>query len=249
MVVLREGVEAFLVVAITFAFLRKTGQQYLFKAVGWGIAASVGVSGFLGYVLWVTQGQNQPLWEGILASITVVLVGSLIVHMWKLGPQLKQAMEKDLSKATTGSGNWTSLLGVFIFTVLMISREGMEMTLLLFQINEPRITGGILLGVAAAAVIALLWQQFGYLINLRRFFQITALYLLLFTIQIAVQAFHEFTEVGIFPNSEALHAASEPFSTDGIYGKWYANVIFAGCGLWLVTSLIFEKTLKAKQVS
>src|SRR3990167_304543 len=161
---LKEGVEAFLIVAITFAYLRKTGQQYLFKAVGWGIAASVVVSGILGYILWVTQGQNQPLWEGILASVTAILVGSLIVHMWKMGPQLTQSTENDLSKVTVGSGNWASMAGVFIFTVVMISREGMEMTLLLFQINEPHITGGMLLGVAAAAAIALLWQQFGYMI-------------------------------------------------------------------------------------
>lgn len=241
MVVLREGVEAFLIVAIVFTYLRKTAQTGFLSAVGWGIAASAVLSGILGYLLWITEGANQPLWEGILASTTVVLVISLVVHMWKVGPALKQSMENRLSKVTTNSGVQASYWGLFLFTVVMISREGMEMILLLFQIHEPRIVSGVLLGVAAAAGVSVLWQQFGYLINLKHFFQVTALYLLLFTVQIAVQAFHEFTEAGIFPNSEFLHKASEPFSTEGIYGKWYANITFAVCGLWLVADLIYEK--------
>lgn len=241
MVVLREGVEAFLIVAITFAYLRKTGQKNLLSAVHWGIAISVFMSAFLGYLLWATQGAQQPLWEGIFASVTVVLVASLAVHMWKMGPLLKQAMEDELSKVSGQAGSRTPYWGVLLFTAFMISREGMEMTLLLFQIQDPRIVTGIFFGVAAAGVIAFLWQQFGYLINLKSFFRITALYLLLFTAQIAVQGFHEFTEAGIFPNSEALHKASEAFSTEGIYGKWYANLTFVFCGLWLIGSLLFEK--------
>lgn len=246
MIVLREGVEAFLIVAITFAYLRKTGQQHLLSAVNWGIAASVFLSALLGFFLWSNQGANQPLWEGIFALVTVVLVGSLIVHMWRMGPQLKSAMESELSKVMQKSGDTAPYWSVVLFTAIMISREGMEMMLLLFQIQDPRIVLGIALGVAASVAIALLWQQFGYLINLRRFFQITALYLLLFTIQIAVQAFHEFTEAGIFPNSEALHIASEPYSSEGLYGKWYGNFTFAVCSLWLIGSLIFERSRKPK---
>ncbi len=242
MVVLREGVEAFLIVAITFAYLRKTAQTHLLSAVNWGIGFSVLLSTLLGYVLWVNQGANQPLWEGIFASITVVLIASLIVHMWRTGPQLKQAMERELSEAAAKPETRAAFWGILFFTVIMISREGMEMMLLLFQIQgDPRMVVGIALGAAASIVIALLWQQFGYLINLKRFFQITAIYLSLFTLQIAVQAFHEFTEAGIFPDSETLHIASEPYSTEGVYGKWYGNFTFALCGLALMASLIFER--------
>ena len=93
MVVLREGVEAFLIVAIVFAYLRKTSQPQLLGAVGWGIAGAFALSGLLGYFLWITQGAHQPLWEGILAVLTVALVISLVVHMWKVGPALKSSME------------------------------------------------------------------------------------------------------------------------------------------------------------
>lgn len=241
MVVLREGVEAFLIVAITFAYLRKTGQKSLLSAVVWGIGISLLLSALLGYFLAKHQGGESPFWEGVLASLTAVLVASLAVHMWKTGPQMKQTMESDLSRAVSRPGTQAAYWGVLLFTVFMISREGMEMTLLLFQIQDPRIVSGVLLGAAAAGVIAFLWQQFGYLVNFKSFFRITALYLLLFTVQIAVQAFHEFTEAGIFPNSEVLHKASEAFSMEGVYGKGYANITFAFCGLWLIGSLLFEK--------
>ena len=240
MVVLREGVEAFLIVAIIFAYLRKRGEKQLMNAVSWGVAASALASGLLGYALWITQGASAPLWEGVFASVTVVLVTTLLIHMWKVGPHLKTEMEKGLSEAASKQTASASYWGVFLFAVVSITREGMEMMLLLFQIQEPHIVAGILLGVLGAAAIALLWQQFGYLINFRRFFQITAIYLLLFTFQIAFQAFHEFTEAGIFPHSEALHAWSEPYSTQGVYGKWYANILFAGCAAWLLASLLLE---------
>jgi high-affinity iron transporter len=244
MIVLREGVEAFLIVAISFAYLHKTGQKHLLSAIWWGIAASLFASGALGYLLFLNQGADAPLWEGIFGTVTVILVASLVVHMWRVGPELKKAMETKLSKAAAKS-TLASYFGVFFFTVVMISREGMEMMLLLFQIRgDAQITTGIVLGVLGSAAIAVLWEQFGYRINFKRFFQITAVYFILFTIQIAIQAFHEFTEAEIFPNSEAWHVASEPFSTEGLYGKWYSNAVFAGCGLWLIVSLLSEKISK-----
>jgi high-affinity iron transporter len=241
MVILREGVEAFLIVAIVFAYLRKTSQEHLLPSVNWGIAASVLLSGLLGYVLWIYQGINQPLLEGIFALVTAFLVGGLVIHMWRIGPQFKQIMEKKLSQAAAKPGLRASAWGVFLFTVFMITREGMEMMLLLFQIRDPRMIFGIFLGVAGAVLFSFVWEQFSYLVNLRSFFKITAVYFLLFTLQILFQAFHEFTEAGIFPISEFLHEASEILSSDSFYGKLYNTLTLAGCGLWLMGSLISER--------
>lgn len=245
MVVLREGIEAFLIVAITFAYLRKTKRNYLIPSALWGVAGSVLVSGILGYWLWKTQGAHQPLWEGSLAVVTAILVVSFVIHMQKVGPHFKQDVEQHIDQAAKKSAS--SFIGIFLFTVLMISREGMEMVLLLLQIQGQQLMTGVFLGILAAAAVAVLWQQFGYLINLKKFFQITSVFLVLFSIQIAVQAFHEFTEAGIFPNSEALHAATEPYSTAGVYGKLYSNVVFFGCAFWLMISLFSEKVLNTKK--
>lgn len=241
MIVLRESVEAFLIVAITFSYLKKISQNRLLSAVGWGIFGAVLTSGALGYVLWKTDGANQPLWESIFGVVTVVLVGSFVVHMWKVGPELKRTMERDIRKEAEKSNVGASYFGIFIFTILMISRESMETVLLLFQIREPQMVMGVFLGILAACIIALLWQQFSYLINWNRFFQVTSVFLLLFVVQVAFQAFHEFTETGLMPQSDYWHKITEPFSTDGIYGKWYTNITFFGCGAWLLTSFVYQK--------
>jgi len=240
-VVLREGFEAFLIVAITIAYLRKTGQQNLIKAAFWGIGAGVLASAALGYAFWQAP-SGMPIWEAVFGLITVILVSTLVVHMWKTGSKLKEDIENKLSQASKKESFW----GVFIFTVIMISREGMETVLLLIQIQEPSITTGIFLGVLAAAAMALLWQQFGYLINLKHFFQVTSVYLILFIVLVAVQTFHELTEAGIWPNSDYWHHASEPYSLEGTYGKAASMSLVVGCGLWLVGSWIFERFSKSK---
>jgi hypothetical protein len=80
-ITLREGLEAFLIVAVTLAYLRRTGRSHLVRAVHWGIAASVLVSGVAGMLF--EQAANQALWKGVLAIAAAVLVSSLLVHTWR----------------------------------------------------------------------------------------------------------------------------------------------------------------------
>ena len=63
-ITLREGLEAFLIVAISLAYLKKTGRRALLAAVHWGIAASVVLSAAAGILL--AQANNQALWEAVL---------------------------------------------------------------------------------------------------------------------------------------------------------------------------------------
>ena len=63
-ITLREGLEAFLIVAISLAYLKKTGRRELLPAVHWGIVASVILS--IGAGLLLARARNQSLWEGIL---------------------------------------------------------------------------------------------------------------------------------------------------------------------------------------
>lgn len=79
-ITLREGLEAFLIIAISLAYLRRTGRPHLARAVHWGIVVSVVVSGIAGVLF--QRAANQALWEGVLAIAAALLVGSLIVHMW-----------------------------------------------------------------------------------------------------------------------------------------------------------------------
>jgi high-affinity iron transporter len=251
-ILLREGFESFLLVAVIFSYLRKSGQRQLAPAVYWAIAAALAVSGGLGYLLfqmqtghsdWIEQhlGQtvarflgNEALREAILGVIAIVMVASLVIYMWRTGPKLKEKMEERLGEVSIRRSGWTAYLGVFLFTVLTISREGMETALMLLQVRSPRLISGALLGLGAAMAMAWAWGQFGHLINVKRFFQVTGIFLLLFMTQVAIFTFHEFAEAGVLPNSEALHAATEKFSPEGLYGQWFSVLMVLACAAWLL---------------
>jgi len=239
-ILLREGFESFLIVAIIFAYLRKTSQRRLLPAVYSAIAVSVIVSVALGYVLRQGVDVNQSLWEGILGVVAIIFVVTLVIHMWRTAPRLKQDMQRRLDEVSAHNSRWAALLGVFLFTVLMISREGIETALMLSQVRGQYLTGG-LLGLGAAMVMALMWARFGHLINMKRFFQVTGIFLLLFTVQIAIYSFHEFAEAGLFPNSDAIHEATEMYSPDGLYGKFFSLLTVLFCAGWLAGGWVVDR--------
>src|SRR5262249_5450606 len=117
--------------------------------------------------------------------------------------------------------------------------------LMLLQVRSPRLVWGALLGLLAAAGVAWSWARFGHLINVKRFFQVTGIFLLLFMAQVAIYTFHEFSEAGLLPNSEALHAATEKFSPEGVYGQWFSIIMVGVCAIWLGGSWIADRMRQA----
>jgi high-affinity iron transporter len=236
-ITLREGLEAFLIVAISLAYLRKTGRGRLVPAVHWGIVTAVAVSIGLGLLL--QRARNQALWEGLLALVAAVLVASLIVHMWRAARHIKRDIEARLHESAMKQGA-AAFVGVFLFTVLMISREGMEtallMNALLFQVRSGQIIAGAVAGTVMAAGVAWLWSRYGHRVNLARFFQVTAVFLMVFVVQLVIYGFHELTEANIFPYSEPLHWATEPYGPDGRYGQYFSYLLVALPLGWLVIS-------------
>jgi high-affinity iron transporter len=239
-ITLREGLEAFLIVAISLAYLKKTGRSSLIPAVHWGIAGSIALSIIAGLLF--AQANNQALWEGILALVAAVLVASLTVHMWRAGKRMKKEIETRLeaSFARTGRG---AFLGVLGFTLLMITREGMEtallMNTLLFSVGAPDIIAGAVAGTVMSAFVAWLWSRYGYRVNLARFFQVTAVFLLVFVVQLFIYGFHELTEANIIESLGPFHDATEPFGPDGIYGQYLTYMLVILPVGWLAVSTLF----------
>src|SRR3954462_8529539 len=94
-ITLREGLEAFLIIAISLAYLRKTRQHHLVKDVRWGIAASLVLS--VGAAILFSRASNQALWEGLRAGTAATRVATLIVHMWRHAKQSKRDIEGHLA--------------------------------------------------------------------------------------------------------------------------------------------------------
>ena len=237
-IVFREGFEAFLTVAIIFAYLRKTGRDWLRPAVYWGIAVSVVASFALG---WLLQTVNQPMWEGILGLVAAVLVASFVIYVWRTAPLMKKNMESNLETHSSHQSRILAIAAVFGFTVLMVTREGMETALMLIQVRQAHFWLGCGLGIAAAATMSWAWAHYGHRINVKRFFQVTGLFLLLFTVQIVFYSIHEFSEAEMLPHSEAIHVATEPYSPVGVYGRWFSVVMVGACAAWLAGASLIDR--------
>src|SRR5213076_3404311 len=93
-ITLREGLEAFLIVAISLAYLRKAGRRELIPAVHWGIGIAIVMS--IGAAYLFSKAANQSLWEGILGIAAAVSVASLTVHMWRTARRIKGDIEGHL---------------------------------------------------------------------------------------------------------------------------------------------------------
>src|SRR5207249_309318 len=113
-IILREGFESFLLVAVILSYLRRSGRRQLAPAVFWAVATGLALSSALGYVLFRMQtgGQesieravgptvagffgNEALREAVLGVVAIVMVLSLVIYMWRTGPRLKERMEQKL---------------------------------------------------------------------------------------------------------------------------------------------------------
>jgi high-affinity iron transporter len=189
-ITLREGVEAALVVGIVLAYLKKANQErlnsWVFAGVGMGIAASVVVGLlFTGLVLAVESADQQyapvvkPLLEGFFGLWAIALLSWMLIWMTRQSGSLKGEVEQSVTKALqkTDRAGWA----VFGLTTIAIVQEGFEVALFInaqFQQGWMALLGAIA-GLLAAVAIGVMLFNLGVKINLRRFFQILGVMLLL----------------------------------------------------------------------
>src|SRR5256885_934021 len=153
---------------------------------------AVAVSALGGYLLY--HAANQEWLDGPLALIAAISVTWMVVHMWRTGRRMKGDIEGRLQSSSVKPGA-AAFAGVFLFTLLMISREGIETALLLMQLRETvHLVLGAALGIAGAAAVAWMWSRYGHRINLALFFQATAIFLFVFVVQLVIKGTHEMAE-------------------------------------------------------
>lgn len=211
-VTLREGIEAALVVAITLAYLRKCGRGELARYVYWGVATAVVASAVAALAVqrWGLDPENE-LWEGSLMLVAAGLVGSLAAWMWRAGRETKRRAEARLAALVSGApGEGVRGLGLFGFTFLMVFREGVEAALFVGALSGAiganplyNVLGGAV-GLVLAAVFGVLLVQGGLRLDVRRFFGVTGLVLVLLVAKLAANGLHEFFEAGLLPSSPRI---------------------------------------------
>lgn len=183
---LSDGLEAFFVVAAALAFLRKTGQRAIASAVTWGIAVSI-VTSLAG--AWAfSRSDNQPVWEGRLALLAAAAIVGLAVYMWSTRRWLAEAAVPE-SERGTGGGAW---LAFFLFTLLVLTREGLHAVLLIgtfvVQIRVLELALGVVSGLVLAGIMAWVWARYGHRLRVSVFVSLTALILVVAIVQLVNDA-------------------------------------------------------------
>ena len=238
LVTLREGIEMFLIVAIAAAYLRKTGRAALLSAVTCGTSVAICASIALG--VWLAESAVSPLWESVLSLVAAVLVIFMVIYMLRAATTMRRDIDARLESAATRHGT-AAWLGVFLFVVLMIIREGVEtafITVSLFQqTNAAQFVSGALCGLILAAGLAWAWSRYSHRIDLALFFKVTSVFLVLFAFQLVLNAFHEATEANLLPIDNAYwHIATEPYGPEGEYGAWLTYALVLIPAAWLLIS-------------
>lgn len=235
----REGLEAFLMVAIATLYLRKTGHDALVSGVRAGLGVAVAGSIALGVAL-AGVAAMSPLWEGILALLAAAAVLWCVAHMLKMGKQMGGEISAGLGKASVldGSNAWWAVFG---FTLFMVGREGIETAAMLASLAgnaelRHMLVGG-LIGLAIAAGVAWMWVKFGRQVNLTRFFNVTSVFMLFFAAMLVFKAFHEFTEGALVSGIDNAywHLATEAFA-EGQYAQIVSVLLVLAPTVWLVVA-------------
>jgi high-affinity iron transporter len=207
-VMLREGFEASLIVGIVLAFLNRTGRREGFWPVWVGTAAalalSVGVGGTLFAIGAELEGRAEALFEGGAMLFAAALLTWMIFWMRRQARTIKRELELQVEHALA-SGSALALGAVAFVGVL---REGVETALFLFGTFEGSnalvASTSAAVGLAAAIFLGYLFYRGASRLDLRRFFTVTSVLLLLFAGWLLANGLHELGEAGLFPENELL---------------------------------------------
>jgi len=201
-ITLREGVEASLIIGIVLSHLRRTGREAWGRIVYLALAAAVVASLVGAYVLSRVE-INQEALEGWLMLAGAIFVASMAVWMWRSGKRLKREIETRLAQLAARPSRG-AVLGLFTFVFLMVFREGAETVLFLAAVSLRtsdllNFMAGIL-GLAAAIGLGVTLFKGALKVDLRKFFAVTTVVLLLVALQLLISGVHELSEARILPS-------------------------------------------------
>ncbi len=199
----REGLEAALVVAIMLGYLRKIGRLDMRLSV-WAGALSAGLLAVAFTFTLQIMGQDfqypaKGIYEGVTSLVAVVMLTFMSLWMARQARYIKGSLEHSMKQRLMQSAG----MGLFGLAFMTVAREGVETALFLsasaFQTSGSAILVSGLVGLVAAFGVAWAVYVAGVRLQLRSFFKVAAVLLVLFGAAILRYAVHEFEEVGWVP--------------------------------------------------
>lgn len=222
LIMLREGIEAALIVGIVAGFLKQSGHSRLMPKVWLGVALAALMCLGIGYGIHSVTGEipqkEQEFVVGVIGLVAVAMLTYMILWMKKAARSMKQQLQDSVQIALNrGNGQGWALVGM---AFLAVAREGLESVFFLLAVFQQSPTWsmpvGAVLGLLAAVVIGALIYQGGMRLNLAKFFRWTGAFLIVVAAGLVAGSLRALHEAGVwnhlqevvFDSSKYLHEDS-----------------------------------------
>ena len=222
LIMLREGIEAALIVGIVAGFLKQSGHSRLMPKVWLGVALAALMCLGIGYGIHSATGEipqkEQEFVVGVIGLVAVAMLTYMILWMKKAARSMKQQLQDSVQIALNrGNGQGWALVGM---AFLAVAREGLESVFFLLAVFQQSPTWsmpvGAVLGLLAAVVIGALIYQGGMRLNLAKFFRWTGVFLIVVAAGLVAGSLRALHEAGVwnhlqevvFDSSKYLHEDS-----------------------------------------
>lgn len=216
-IMLREGLEAFLILAVVLALIRSTGAR---KALPWlhgGWIAAV-ILGFIGWYLsdYILQmsGKSREVMEGFVSLFAVVVL--IWAGFWLHDKSHAQQWTKFIKEKIGGYLEKDKMFGLAFFSFMVVFREAFEVILFLQAISleaQPGHESAVGLGVFSAtifiAIFAYVFLKYSKMIPVRQLFKFSSWVIVLLAIILLGKGIRSLQESGMVPVTtlpEFLHA-------------------------------------------
>jgi high-affinity iron transporter len=225
LITLREGLEAALVVGIVLGVLRKMGRAERSRSVWAGVLAAVAVSVVAGLALNALgvafEGRGEAIFEGVAMLLAAAVLTWMIFWMQRQGRKIQADLEMDVRRAAIKE----SARALFSLAFVAVVREGIETVLFLTAAAFSAMAGqtiiGGILGLIVAVIIGWLIFAAGKELNVRAFFRVTGVLLVLFAAGLVAHGVHELQEATLLPTIvEHVWNVNPVLSEDSTVGEF-----------------------------
>ncbi len=220
----RETLEATLVVGIVLAYLTKTNKHHYRKTVYYGIAFGILASLLSAFIFTIFaggfEGRAEEIFEGITMLFASFLLTTMILWMMRqkhIARHIESKVSVEIEKAEI---DMTYAYGLFLLVLIAVLREGVETVIFL---NAMKYASGVnfvggLLGVLTAIGVGYLFFTSTRKVNLKKFFNISSILLILFAAGLVAQGIHELQEAGvILYGAKELWNINPAVAVEGVY--------------------------------
>lgn len=231
LIMLREGIEASLIVGIIASYLAQTGRRRYLGAVWAGVVLAAVLCAAVGVALSAASAEfpqrQQEFFETLIAIVAVGILTSMVFWMKSAARSIKAQLHDRIDASmTTGHSAAIALVAMAFFAV---GREGLESVFFLLAIFEQS-TGwavplGALLGLAAAVGVGLLIYIGGVRLDMRRFFRVTGVFIIVVAAGLLAGALRTAHEAGLWNGLQQIVADwSDALPKDGPFGTVLAGM-------------------------